>query len=69
MKILSEKYDDYRKFSKPMRLLTPQVKIIKISAGTDHYCMLDSGGSFWSSGDNQFGNLGSGDDKKRATPS
>jgi len=65
-------FDDYRKSSRPQRLLAEsklQTIVTKVSVGMDHYMMTDTGGTFWCCGENSRGNLGTNDDKDRVVPS
>jgi len=49
-------------------MITDPINIIKLAVGNDHYWMLDSQNSFYSCGDNSFGNLGFDDIKNRRMP-
>ena len=61
------KFNDYQEYSSPYVILEAK-QINHLSFGTAHVVALDSFGKVYSWGDNSFGCLGHGDDRKRPTP-
>lgn len=62
------KFNDYLEYSSPFVILEEK-QILHLSFGQSHVMALDRFGKIYGWGDGQFGCLGQGDNKRRATPS
>jgi alpha-tubulin suppressor-like RCC1 family protein len=61
------KFNDYLEYSSPFVILEEKL-IVHLAFGRSHAIALDKMGSLFSWGDGEFGCLGHGDNKRRATP-